>query len=481
MLEDIKQEREKKRDAYKKQHDPYPASVGKTKGIQEILDNFSSLEESKETRVVLGRVFARRDQGKIIFFEIRDEQASIQVLSDEEHTKEFSLIKDSADIGDFVEIYGEALTTKRGEKSVLSHELRIISKSLNPIPATWYGLEDTETKLRKRYLDLLLNKEVRGLFRKKQQFWAAIRDYFLKDGFLEVETPVLEAVPGGADAEPFITHHTALDRDFYLRISLELPLKKLLVGGFEKVFEIGRIFRNEGIDREHLQDYTQMECYAAYWDHRTMMDFVEKLCRNAIERAFGSLKLLYGDQTVDWSAPWPEIDYVDICKEKSGIDVIAATEEDLRAALKKLNVPTDKTLGKGRLIDLLYKKTVRPNLIVPAFLVGHPIEISPLAKHDPKNPDRALRFQIVAMGTELGNGWAELNDPLEQKIRFEKQMRLREAGDAEAQQMDESFIEALEYGMPPAAGFGISERFFAVLAGKPIREATLFPLMKKEE
>lgn len=480
MLEDLKQEREKKRDSYSKHYDPYPASVAQAQEINDVLKNFASLESSQKPCVIHGRIFAQRDQGKIIFFEIRDEYGSIQLVCDGEHTTEFELIKTSVDIGDIVEVSGVAYTTKRGEKSILVHTLHIVAKSLQPIPATWYGLEDTETKLRKRYLDLLLNKDVRELFVKKQRFWAAIRAYHLQEGFLEVETPVLEAVPGGADAEPFVTHHNALDRDFYLRISLELPLKKLLVGGFEKVFEIGRIFRNEGIDREHLQDYTQMECYAAYWDHQKMKHFVEGMFRSAIEHAFGSLQLTHGEETIDWSTPWKELDYVSLCKEKTGVDVVTATEKDLREALAQHKVPADHTLGKGRLIDLLYKKTVRPHLHAPAFLVGHPIEISPLAKRDPKHPDRALRFQVVALGTELGNGWAELNDPREQRARFEQQMKLREAGDKEAQQMDESFVEALEYGMPPAAGFGISERLFAVLAGKPVREAILFPLMKEE-
>jgi lysyl-tRNA synthetase class 2 len=293
--------------------------------------------------------------------------------------------------------------------------------------------------------------------------------------------PVLESVPGGAEARPFITHHNALDQDFYLRISLELPLKKMLVGGIEKVFEIGRIFRNEGIDREHLQDYTQMECYSAYENYDDMMQFVEGMYKEVIRKLFGTLKMRIQDADIDWGASWPKVDYYEVFKKETGIDLRSATESTLREKAKVCGVFIEPHFKKGRIIDLIYKKLVRPTLIQPCFLINPPVEIEPLAKRLDEDKNRVARFQILALGTELGKGFSELNDPRDQRARFEEQMKLREGGDDEAQMIDEEFIEALEYGMPPAAGFGMSERLFAVLMGRPIRETVVFPLMKKKE
>ena len=317
------------------------------------------------------------------------------------------------------------------------------------------------------------------MFRKKQQFWAAIREYFIRRGFLEVETPVLEAVPGGADAEPFVTHHNALDRDFYLRISLELPLKRLLVGGYEKVFEIGRLFRNEGIDREHLQEYDDVEFYMAYGNHEQGMELVEELFKRLVKNVTGGTKTNFEGQEIEWGKKWPQVDYFTTFEKEAEIDLNTATLADLQKKAQELKIHFDKSDGKGRLIDAIYKRTVRPKLIQPSFLVGHPIEISPLSKIDPENPKKVLRFQVLAVGSELGNGWAELNDPQDQRERFEQQMKLREAGDKEAQMLDEDFVEALEYGMPPAVGFGMSERVFSVFMDKSIRETVIFPPMKE--
>lgn len=336
-----------------------------------------------------------------------------------------------------------------------------------------------ETRLRKRYLDILINEEVRELFRKKTLFWQTCRDFLVRGGFFEVETPVLEATPGGADAEPFTTHHNALDTDFFLRISLEIPLKKLLVAGYEKVFEIGRVFRNEGIDREHLQEYTQMECYAAYWDHERMMNFVEALYKDVIKKTMNDLCVQHGDKIIDWEKKWPRLDYFELFLKANNIDLRMATDDDLRQKAMELKLEVPAYLGRGRLIDLIYKKTVRPTLMEPSFLVNHPIEVSPLAKKDPADHHLVLRFQPVALGTELGNGWAELNDPIDQRTRFKEQMRLREAGDTEAQRSDEEFLEAMEYGMPPAAGFGLSERLFSIIVDRPMRETVIFPPMRR--
>ncbi len=348
------------------------------------------------------------------------------------------------------------------------------------MPKEWYGLEDIETKLRKRYLDSALNHEVRGIFLKKSLFWKTVRDFLVGEDFLEVENTVLESVPGGAEAEPFVTHMNALDEDFYMRISLELPLKKMLVGGFEKVFEIGRIFRNEGIDREHLQDYTQMEVYWAYADYNDMMALMEKLFKKIVKNIRGSMESKKGDLKINWSKKWPKVEYFDLFKKYTGLDLEKASVTDLQKKAKDLKLEFKPADGRGRLIDLIYKKTVRPNLIQPCFLVNPPVEVEPLAKRVPGNPGRVERFQIVAAGTELGKGFSELNDPLDQRKRFEEQAALREKGDKEAQMMNEDFVEALEYGMPPAAGFGMSERVFAVLMDMPVREAVYFPLMRRE-
>ena len=346
------------------------------------------------------------------------------------------------------------------------------------MPSTWHGLEDTETRLRERYLDILFSEETRELFRKKAVFWEAIRSFLVKEGFLEVEVPVLEMVPGGAEAEPFVTHHNALNSDFYLRISLELPLKKLMASGYEKVFEIGRIFRNEGIDREHLQDDTQLEFYQAYSDYEELMKFTETLFKTIIKKVTGGLITSYQGEKINWSKKWGRVEYCDIFKDANGLDPREATAEELFRKAEELALQPEKNLGKGRLIDLIYKKTVRPHLTNPAFLVNPPVEIEPLAKRMPQDSRRVERFQVVAGGTELAKGFSELNDSLDQRARFEEQMKLREAGDTEAQMLDEEFLRAMEYGFPPIAGFGFSERLFSFLMDKPIRETVLYPLMR---
>jgi lysyl-tRNA synthetase class 2 len=330
-------------------------------------------------------------------------------------------------------------------------------------------------------LDLVLNKETKELFLKKAKFWQSFRDYLLKENFLEVETPILETMPGGADAEPFKTYYNALGEDFYLRISLEIALKKLLVGGFEKIFEIGRVFRNEGIDAEHLQDYTQLEFYYAYADYNDLMKMVEKMYKFVIKETFGKMVFEEDGKKADFSKKWEVIDYYDIFKKKSGLDLKTCSKEDLSKKAKELKLEAGKSLGKGRLIDLIFKKTARPTIIGPAFLINPPVDIEPLAKRHRKDKERVERFQVMAFGTELGKGFSEANDPTDQRERFEEQMKLRKGGDKEAQRLDEEFLEALEYGMPPAAGFGVSERLFSVLSGKPIRECVFFPAMRKNK
>ena len=481
MLENIIEERRKKLEKYKQTADPYPAKVHRDMSLSDVLAHFDELEGRNNSLTVVGRVSAWRDQGKIIFLDIKDELAKFQIVLNETECADFARAQETTDIGDFVEVSGALFKTKRGEQSLLAKQFRIITKNLRPLPSEWYGIEDIELKLRKRYLDLALNPEVRDIFIKKDIFWTSIRSFLKEQKFREVETPVLEAVPGGAEAEPFVTHHNSLDTDFYLRISLELPLKRLLVGGFERVFEIGRIFRNEGIDREHLQDYTQMECYLAYADYEDMMKLTREMYQRAIQNTFGTLTTHRGDFDINWAGEWPKVDYYEAFKKETGLNLADATVSHLKKKAEELGIRLEPNLGRGRLIDLIYKKTVRPLLLQPCFLVNPPVDIEPLAKRLPEDANRVARFQIIAAGTELGKGFSELNDPIDQRERFEEQMKLREAGDEEAQRIDEDFVEALEYGMPPAAGFGMSERLFAVLMDKSVRETVIFPLMRKEE
>jgi lysyl-tRNA synthetase class 2 len=481
MLEDLLKERRAKLERYEKSANPYPVQTKRTALIGEAVSGFSKLAKSKKVLWLTGRVTALRVQGGIIFGDLKDESGQIQLILKKEETDGFELLKDTLDIGDFVEVKGYLFKTKRGEKSVFARQARMISKSLRPLPQSWYGLENEEIRLRKRYLDTLLNPEVREIFRKKNAFWEAARDTLKKEGYLEVEMPVLESLPGGAEAEPFKTHHNALDRDFYLRISLELPLKKMLVGGFEKVFEIGRVFRNEGIDAEHLQDYTALEFYWAYADYRDLMKFLPKFFRTVIKKTFGKLKIKSGGMEADWGKPWKTYDYYELFRKNAGLDLKKASVAELKKKADELGLKYERMASRGRLIDLIYKRTVRPKLIEPGFLVNPPVEIEPLAKRTPEDPGRVERLQVMAYGTELGKGFSELNDPIDQRKRFEDQMALRAEGDKEAQYLDESFLEALEYGMPPAAGFGMSERLFAVLMDKPIRETVVFPLMREEK
>jgi lysyl-tRNA synthetase class 2 len=379
------------------------------------------------------------------------------------------------EVGDFIEASGKLFKTKQDEKTLEVSDWQMLSKNIRPIPSEYYGLKDTEALLRKRYLDLMMNPETREIFRKKNIFWQTIRGFLTKERFLEVQTPVLEHIPGGAEAEPFVTHHNALDEDFYLRISLELALKRLLVGGFEKVFEIGRVFRNEGIDRAHLQEFDSMEFYWAYADLEQGMKLSEKLFKEIVKAVLGSEASKYEDNEIDWSKKFPIVDYFMEFKKATGLDLEAdLSAEALRAKADELKIKYEKGYSVGRLIDAIYKKTVRPKLIQPCFLTGHPLAVSPLAKKDPENPKKVLRFQIVAGGSELCNAFAELNDPIDQKNRFIEQMQAREAGDKEAQMIDEDFVEALEYGMPPAFGFGLSERLFAFILNKSVRETVIF-------
>lgn len=461
----------------------YPQESKKDFTNRYVTEYFDQLTNTPMT--LAGRIKSMRVMGALAFVHIEDESGKIQVLvkRDIVGDERFDLFADNIDMGDFIQATGTLFITKTGEKTLQADSWKLLAKALLPIPSEFYGLKDTEALLRQRYLDLMMNAETRELFRKKTIFWKTIRNFLNNEGFFEVDTPALEAIPGGADARPFITHHNALDRDFYLRISLELPLKKMLVGGFEKIYEIGKVFRNEGIDAEHLQDYIAMEFYWAYGDMAKGMDVVERMYKEIVKHVVGDeMKTEYDGESIDWSGSWPRIDYFEEFKKETGIDLSGEVSvEQLKQKADELGIKYDAADGKGRMIDTIYKKTVRQRLIQPCFLTGHPLEVSPLAKKDPADPKRVLRFQPIACRSELGNGFSELNDPLDQRQRFEEQMKLREAGDEEAQMIDEDFVEALEYGMPPAVGFGLSERLFSFLMNKSVRETVVFPPMRSEE
>lgn len=479
-IEDFRAVRIEKAQALRKREvDPYPASAPDRVSIASVLEQFEAHAEARDEVVIAGRIMAKRGHGGITFVDLDDGTGTIQALFVEEALgKEYQLFRDVADIGDFISVRGVLATTARGERSVSAASWRMLTKAIRQLPEKWHGLHNVEERLRKRYLDLIMDSGERDMFVQKSKFWQAIRSHLLGAGGLEVETPVLEQIPGGADAEPFTTHLNALDVDLYLRISLELPLKRLIVSGYEKVFEIGRIFRNEGMDREHLQDYTQMEMYWAYTDYEQLMHIVADLYRAAIQETLGTLTHTYQGTEIDWSGTWPVVDYYDIFNEHTGIDLAKASEKELQTYAESEGIDTSEHVGRGRLIDIIFKKKVRPHFVQPAFLVLPPVDIEPLAKRWPKDPNRVERFQVMVAGSEMGKGFSELNDPLDQRARFEEQSKLREAGDVEAQRMDEDFVEALEYGMPPTAGFGMSERLFAFLMDRPVRETVFFPLMK---
>lgn len=463
--------------------DPYPARSERETEIKDIIDNFEDIAQDKEVKVA-GRITALREHGGSVFIDVYDGTGKIQgfLKKDILEEKSFNNFLELVDIGDFIDITGTPTQTKRGEKSILATSWRMLTKSLRPLPEKWAGLKNVEEKLRKRYLDILFNEEVRELFIKKSVFWGAIREFMVSRGFLEVETPALEVIAGGADARPFITHHDALDIDLYLRISAgELWQKKLMVAGYPKVFELGRIFRNEGMSSEHLQDYTQMEFYWAYADYNMGMNLVEEMYKFAAEKTFGTLEFEIRNHKVNLADKWEKYDYREVLKRETGIDALSIDLKEAEKKIKELKIDYDgKDSNLPRAVDVLWKYA-RKSISGPGFLVNVPVFLEPLAKRHPDDKDVVERFQVIIAGSENGKGYSELNDPIDQRERFEEQQALRDAGDKEAQMMDAEFVEALEYGMPPTCGFGVSERLFAFLANKPVREQQIFPLMKPEE
>lgn len=464
---------------------PYPAVTDRDLTNADAVAQFDHVQAEKKEITLAGRILALRPQGGLVFFHFDDGTAKFQSLlkkGDSISDEDYDFFNEVVDIGDFVQVTGVLFLTKRNEKTVQVRKWKMLSKSLLPLPEKWHGLQDIEERLRKRYLDIMFNPEVKELILKKSRFWQATRHFLTREGFLEVETPVLENTTGGADARPFGTHHNALDLDVYLRISTgELWQKRLMVAGFSKVFEIGRIFRNEGISPEHLQDYTQMEFYWAYADYTKGMELVERLYKEIAQETFGTLQFNINNFNVDLGKKWEQYDYRETILKQTGIDIAKASLLEIEKKLKTLKVNYDsKGWNINRAMDTLWKYC-RKNICGPGFLVGVPKEISPLSKSDEQNPRITQRFQPIIAGSELGNGYSELNDPIEQASRFKEQSKLRESGDEEAQMYDEEFVEALEYGMPPTCGFGFSERVFAFLANKPVRETQIFPLLRPKK
>ncbi|MFH1181190.1 MAG: lysine--tRNA ligase [bacterium] len=458
---------------------PYPPRTKRTHTIELALSNFIKFSKSKKKITLTGRIRSIRGQGALTFLHFEDGTGKIQALLKEDKLgdKNYKFFLDNFDIGDFIEISGVLFKTKSGEKTIEAGDFKILAKALLPLPEKWHGLQDEEERFRKRYLDILMNKEVREMIAKKAKFWNAVREFHIKHGFLEVETPVLENTTGGADANPFVTHHDSLGVDVYLRISAgELWQKRLMAAGFEKTFEIGRIFRNEGMSSEHLQDYTQCEAYWAYGDYEDMYKFLQECYRYVAKKTFGTLKFKIRGFDVDLGKNWPLIDYTKEIEKQAGINIWEAGEENMIQKLKELKVEFEGK-NKGKLIDALWKYC-RKKIGGPAIVINEPKITSPVSKSSPDNPEITERFHFLIAGSEMGQGYSELNDPIDQRERFEKQQALRDKGDKEAQMADYEFIEALECGMPPACGHGFSERLFSFLMDKPVRECQIFPLMK---
>lgn len=437
--------------------------------------------EGKTVRLA-GRMMSKRIMGKASFADLSDRYGRLQmyVKRDVIGTDEYKAFK-KMDIGDIVGIEGQVFRTHKGEISVSVSQMILLSKSLKPLPEKWHGLKDTDTRYRQRYVDLIINPDVRKTFENRSKIVREIRNFMDSLGFMEVETPCLNTIPGGAAARPFITHHNALNMDMYLRIATELHLKRLIVGGLERVFEIGRIFRNEGMDTKHNPEFTTIELYQAYTDINGMMDIAEDMIVHCCEKVLGTTKVTYQETELDFSKGWRRLSMVDSVKEYSGMDFNAMTQEEALSAVKARGLEIEK--GKetwGDLLALVFDEYVEDKLIQPTFIIDYPVEISPLAKRSPSNPKMTERFELFIMGRELANAFSELNDPIDQKERFERQVALRDAGDDEANMMDYDYINALEYGMPPTGGMGIGiDRLCMLLTDSAsIRDVLLFPTMK---
>ncbi len=476
---------------------PYPADEYEvTAYAREILDTFQDGAPRRHVRVA-GRVMGRRIMGKASFLELQDSTGRIQIYitrdelcPGEDKALYNSVVKKLMDIGDFIGIEGEVFRTQMGEISVHAHSLTFLSKALRPLPVvkekdgqTFDSFTDPELRFRQRYVDLVVNSNVKDIFLKRTKIFNAMRQFFNERGYIEVDTPVLQPIPGGAAARPFITHHNALDIPLYLRIANELYLKRLIVGGFEGVYEFSRNFRNEGMDRTHNPEFTAMEIYVSYKDYNWMMAFTEQLLEFICLQVLGTTKVRVGDKEIDFKAPFKRITMLDAIKEHTGIDISQMNEEELRATCKQLGIEADETMGVGKMIDEIFGEKCEGTYIQPTFITDYPKEMSPLTKEHRSNPRLTERFELMVNGKEIANAYSELNDPIDQRARFEDQLRLSEKGDDEAMFIDLDFLRALEYGMPPTSGMGIGmDRLVMLLTGQEsIQEVLLFPQMRPEK
>ena len=478
--------------------DPYPAEMfDVTATAAEIQQNFDPEKNNYQDVRVAGRIMSRRIMGSASFFEIQDHTGRIQIYirrddicEGEDTTLYNTVFKKLLDIGDFIGIEGFAFITKTGELSVHCRSFKVLSKSIRPLPIVkekdgqvYDALTDPEVRYRQRYLDLAVNPHVREVFVKRAKIMQTMREFFNEHGCLEVETPILQPIPGGAAARPFITHHNALDTDFYMRIATELYLKRLIVGGFAGVYEFGKNFRNEGMDRTHNPEFTCMEIYVAYKDYKWMMEFTEQMLERVAMATNGTTELTIGDKQISFKAPFRRLTMTDAIKEKTGYDITGQSEEQLREACKRLNVEVDDTMGKGKLIDAIFGQYCEEDLIQPTFICDYPIEMSPLCKRHRENQDLTERFELFVNGKELCNAYSELNDPIDQYERFQEQMQLSERGDDEAMFIDMDFVRALEYGMPSCSGMGIGiDRLTMFMTNQPsIQDVLFFPTMRPEK
>ncbi|NQV93064.1 lysine--tRNA ligase [Candidatus Kaiserbacteria bacterium] len=479
-IEDLQKIREEKLTILKDAGmDPYPVSVPRDVSLHDVRDKFSEYVDTDKEVSLTGRIMAIRGQGAIMFAVLDDGTARFQAVLKKDTLSEdlFSLWNKAVDIGDTISVTGPLFTTQKGEESLLVSSWSMAAKSLLPLPEKWHGLVDIDERFRKRYLDLLLQEEERDLFYKKSMFWKSMRTFLEDRNFLEVQTPTLETTTGGAEARPFKTHHNDFDMDVFLRISVgELWQKRLMAAGFPKTYEIGRVYRNEGTSPEHLQEFTNMECYAAFMDFEDGKDFIKELYKTVALDTFGTTKFTSGEHVFDFTDEWEDLDYVDTVKKITGVDVLESSEDELKAKLTELGV-TYSGENRERLTDSLWKYC-RKQISGPAFLINHPKLIAPLSKTHPDDPRKTKTIQVILAGSEVGRAHAELADPQEQRERFEVQEELLKSGDEEAMMPDWEYVEMLEHGMPPTFGLGVGERLFAILAGRTVRETQLFPLMR---
>lgn len=478
--------------------DPYPAALYPTNAFSvDIRADFDDNLEPKRQVCVAGRIMSRRIMGKASFVELQDSKGRIQIyiagedINTAEQPEMYNTVfKKLLDIGDFIGIKGFVFRTRMGEISVHAQELTVLSKSIRPLPIVKYkdneafdAFDDPEQRYRQRYVDLVVNDGIKDIFVKRTNIYRSMREYFDSQNYIEVETPILQPIPGGAAARPFITHHNALDIPLYLRIANELYLKRLIVGGFEGIYEFSKNFRNEGMDRTHNPEFTAMEIYVAYKDYNWMMEFTEKMVEKICIDVNGTTELKVGDNIISFKTPFKRVTMLDAIKEHTGYDLMGKTEEQIREIAQKLNIEVNDTMGKGKLIDEIFGEKCEGSYIQPTFITDYPIEMSPLSKRHRSNPELTERFELMVNGKELANAYSELNDPIDQLERFQEQLRLSEKGDDEAMFIDMDFVRALEYGMPPTSGMGIGmDRLVMLMTGQAaIQEVLLFPQMKPEK